>query len=55
MPDVSAGCSLASSISAQDVRDLKKAISRSAGNGLHQYVCRNEKPNWTFAVLPEMQ
>ena len=42
LPSEKAGCSLAASITAEDVRALKAQVSRRAGGDLRQHLCRRE-------------
>ena len=45
LPDMRAGCSLSSSITGRDVRNLKKKISRCACCILCKHFCRSESRN----------
>ena len=42
MPDMRAGCSLAESITAADMRGLREQVPRRAGRDLRQHVRRRE-------------
>ena len=55
LPAEKAGCSLAASITAEDVRRLKEQFPWGAGGNVCEYLCRCEGGDWTYAARAEMR